>query len=91
MTYMIVRNRVEDFDRWKAVFDSEAERHRDAGLKLVNLWQTAEDPNNFFFVLEVHDIDKAKYFISAPESAEAGEKAGVLDGEYYFVKSAPGF
>lgn len=88
MTYMLSRNRVEDFDRWKRVFDAHAEAHRAAGLRLVHLWKTVSDPNDFFFLMAVEDIARAQAFIDAPESARAGEEAGVLAGNYHFIESA---
>jgi hypothetical protein len=81
------RNRVADFDTWKRVFDAELEAGRDAGLRLTNLWRDVDDPNNVFFIFEVADIDRAKSFLGRPESVEAGERAGVLDGEYYFLEN----
>jgi hypothetical protein len=91
MIHMLCRNRVSDFSKWKAVFDSHAEAHRDAGLRLVNLWRSIEEPTNIFFVLEVEDLDKAHEFNHSPASARAGEESGVVDGEYHFVESAPGY
>lgn len=87
MLYMLCRNRVADFAKWKRVFDSHLEDHREAGLKVVEVWRTLEDQNNVFFLLEVSDIAKAKIFISTPEAAETGKAAGVLDGEYHFIES----
>jgi len=91
MTYLLCRNRVADFARWKAVFDSHARAHRDAGLRLVNLWRKIEEPNNIFFVFEVADIGKAREFISNPEAAKAGAASGVVDGEYHFLSDAEGY
>jgi len=91
MTYMLCRNRVEDFAKWKAVFDSHAAAHRDAGLRLVNVWRCVEEPNNIFFVFEVARMSKANEFIRNPDAAEAGAASGVIDGEYHFVESAPGY
>lgn len=87
MIVMLCRNRVENFARWKAVFDSHAAAHRKAGLRLTNLWRKIEEPNNLFFLLEVADVDRASAFLHAPESAEAGEAAGVIDGEYHFLEN----
>jgi hypothetical protein len=42
MTYMLCRNRVADFPLWKDVFASHAAAHRDAGLRLVNIWRNGE-------------------------------------------------
>jgi hypothetical protein len=83
---MLARNRVSDFDRWKQVFDSQTERAQAAGLNLVHLWRSMDDPDNVFFLFEVADIDRATEFLNAPESAEAGRVSGVLDGEYHFLQ-----
>jgi len=88
MTYMLCRNRVADFSRWKAVFASHEAAHREAGLRLVSLWRAVEEPNNVFFMFEVASLDKARKFISNPEAAKVGEASGVIDGEYHFVEDA---
>lgn len=87
MVYMLCRNRVKDFKKWKAVFDSHLSAHGDAGIRLTNLWRSIEEPNNVFFMFEVSDIDRARAFINDPSAAEAGEISGVLDGEIHFVES----
>ena len=91
MIYMLCRNRVADFSRWKAVFSSHAEAHRHAGLRLLNLWRSVAEPNNVFFLFEVASVEKAQEFISNPEAAKAGEASGVLEGEYHFVEDAGGY
>jgi hypothetical protein len=91
MIILLCRNRVADFSKWKYVFDSHAEAHRDAGLRLKDLWRGVEDPNNIFFLFEVISIDKAQEFIKNPAAAEAGKMSGVLDGEYHFLESSTGY
>ena len=91
MTYMLCRNRVADYTRWKAVFASHAVAHRDAGLRLVTVWRSVEEPNNVFFLFEVASIEKARKFISNPQAAKAGESSGVLDGDYHFLEDAGGY
>jgi len=61
---------------------------QDTGLRLMNMWQCVEEPNNVFFMFEVTSMDRARAFISAPEAAKVGEASGVIDGECYFVKDA---
>ena len=87
MIVMLCRNRVADFPKWKAVFDSHAQAHRTAGLRLRDLWRDIAEPNNVFFVFEVTSLDRAQAFISDPASAEAGRTSGVLDGEYHFLET----
>jgi hypothetical protein len=88
MTYMLCRNRVADFSRWKAVFASHQAAHLDAGLRLASFWRSVEETNEVFFSFEIASLDKAREFISDPEAAKAGEASGVIDGEYHFVEDA---
>ncbi len=93
MIYMLCRNRVADFSRWKSVFASHQAAHEQAGLRLVHLWRGVEEvddgePHNVFFIFEVASMDRARTFISTPEAARAGEASGVIDGEYHFVADA---
>ena len=83
---MIVRNRVKDFEKWKAVFDEESDSSEAYGLKLENLWRSIDDPNEVFFILSVESVEKAHEFVSLPESAETGVRSGVIDGEFWIVE-----
>lgn len=84
MNYMLCRNRVRNFAQWKRAFDTHAEDHRKAGLKLVHLWQSADNPNHVFFLFEVDDVKRARTFVESPAGAETGRKAGVIEGDYHF-------
>ena len=90
MLFMLCRNRVSDFRKWKAIFDSHLSAHKAAGLDLSNLWQTVDDKNNVFFLFKVASIEKAKVFVNAPEAADAGKNSGVLEGECHFIESGSG-
>ena len=87
MKQMLCRNRVLDFMKWKAVFDTHLEAQDDAGLRLVNMWRQVEDSNNVFFLFDVVDEKKATQFLTNPEAAKAGEESGVIDGEIHFVEA----
>jgi hypothetical protein len=89
--YLLCRNRVADFVRWKGVFASHAAAHGAAGLRLVNIWRSVEEPNNVFFLFEVASVEKAREFIGNPAAAEAGRASGVIDGEYHFIEDAGGY
>ena len=91
MTSLLCRNRVSDFSKWKAVFTSHAQAHRDAGLELRSLWRAVEDPNNVFFLFEVTDAGLARAFISNPSAAQAAEASGVLEGEYHFIEGVAAY
>jgi hypothetical protein len=91
MTYLLCRNRVSDFSKWKAIFASHAEAHKNAGLHLLRIAQAVDEPNNVFFLFEVSSKEKAQEFISNPGAADAAKASAVLDGEYHFVEDAGGY
>jgi hypothetical protein len=85
---MLVRNQVRDFAVWKRVFDEDRGRLDEAGLAVVHLWRSIEDPSEVFFLLAVEDVERARAFTAEPASAAAGERAGVLDGALYYIEEA---
>jgi hypothetical protein len=86
VNYMLCRNRVADFAKWKHVFDFHAEARHAAGFKLVRMWRGLDDPNNVFFLFEIADVERARAFVGSPEAAEIGKLAGVIDGELHLVQ-----
>lgn len=88
MLWMLCRNRVTDFAKWKAIFDSHVAAQKAAGLTLENLWRGLEDPQHVFFIFSVADLNKAKAFISSPDAAKAGRESGVVEGDYWFLTKA---
>jgi heme-degrading monooxygenase HmoA len=79
MIHMLVRHKVADFDKWRAVFDSNAEAQKEAGLRLKQLLRNVDDPNEVFLFFEVDDLEAAKGFVNAPEAHDAKEDSGVID------------
>ena len=86
MTRMIVRNKVKDFAVWKPVFDEQLSAAGESGLTLENLWQNIDDPNEVFFIFVVESVERVYEFFNDPASAEAGERSGVIDGEFWLVE-----
>jgi hypothetical protein len=87
MKYLLCRNKVADFAKWKEVFDSHQEAHKEAGLKLLNLFQNLDDSNEVFILFEVSDIQKGKAFVYSPQVPDAIEKSGVIEKpDIYFLE-----
>jgi hypothetical protein len=91
MNHMLCRNRVRNFARWKRVFDSQADAHRRAGLKLVYLWQASGNPHQVFFLFEVEDVKRARDFIGAPDVGDKVSESGLIEGEYHFFAGSQGY
>ena len=91
MTCMHCRIRVVDFIKWKAAMEGDAEAQRKAGMRLIHLWRSVDDPNMAFFVLKVNNVVKARAFLNPAAVAEASEAAGVLEFEWDIVESVEGY
>ena len=87
---MLVRNTVEDYGRWRRVFDAQAAAGRSAGLNVLQMWRSVDDPNEVYFLLDVEDRARAEAFMQTPESAAVGTEAGVIEAvQATFVFSRP--
>ena len=86
---LLVRNQVKDFSKWLAYFEDEADAAAEFGVTLAQLWQSADDPNDVFFLLDIADVERANAFMARPESQEIGEKSGVIDGEIHYLEAVP--
>ena len=91
MTCMHCRIRVVDFIKWKAAMEGDAETQRKAGMRLIHLWRSVDDPNTAFFVLKVRNVVKARAFVNPAAVAEASKAAGVLEFEWDIVESVAGY
>lgn len=91
MTRLLCRNKVTDYAAWWQIFSSHASAHREAGLLLDHVWRSQDDANDIFFVFEVLDLEKARAFMAAPEAAAAAAESNLVESEYRFVDSLPGY
>lgn len=90
MFYLLARQRVADFDRWKAVFDSHADAQRDAGLILERVVRNLDDATDVVAWFQVIDLEAAKRFVTSEEVPDAQEQSGVLgQPEIVFMEWVP--
>jgi hypothetical protein len=83
---MLVRHKVEDFARWKAVFDSHFGEQERAGMELKHIWQKDDDPNDVFFLIKIRSRKEVEDFMNQPQQPEIKEQAGVVgQPEVYFL------
>ena len=86
MAYMLARQKVSDFSRWRQVFDSHSTAQRQSGLVVEKVLRNMDDPNEVFVLFEVPDLQKARGFVGSPEVPEAKRQSGVIgDTDIYFL------
>ncbi len=78
MAQILVRHNVEDFKRWKPVFDADAARRRTAGSQGCRLFYNEKDSNEVVVFCEWKDLETAHQFAESDETRRTMERAGVV-------------
>ncbi len=78
MTYVMVLHHVEDYARWKPVFDEDGEVRKDKGSKGASIYKNNDDPNHLVVITEWENLEKAKNFAESEELKNTMVKAGVI-------------
>jgi heme-degrading monooxygenase HmoA len=77
MTYVLVIHKVEDYDKWKKVFDEHGKIRKAKDSKGATIFQDATDPSQLVIISEWDNLEKAKNFAEADDLKTAMQKAGV--------------
>ena len=77
MPYLLIHHTVEDYDRWKPVFDDHESLRQAAGSKGGYLFRSADNPNEVVMIMEMEDLDRARQFTESDDLRQAMQKAGV--------------
>jgi quinol monooxygenase YgiN len=76
--YILIRHEVEDYDTWKAGFDSAVEMRHGAGESSAQVFQDADNPNMVTILNGWDSFESAEEFLDNPDLADAMEKFGVI-------------
>jgi hypothetical protein len=79
MAWTHVRHRVEDYPRWKEVFDSTAEYKRSHGWKGYRIHAIEGDNNHLLVMEEFETEDQVRDFIGSDYLRDAMGRAGVSE------------
>lgn len=90
MAYLLFEHEIEDFNRWKPVYDSHEPARKKAGIKEVLLLQGTENSRFVVLLFEVQDIGKAREFLASDDLKDAMKRAGVVSKPVVnFLEKAP--
>jgi heme-degrading monooxygenase HmoA len=79
MPYTIVHQKVKDFNKWKADFDSTPDARKAGGIKSFQIFQTVDDPNTVVIVIEWDALLSIEKFMQSAGLAERQQRAGVIE------------
>ena len=73
MPYVLIHHNVIDYEKFRAVFDDDAERRRRFGCRGGRLFRSTVGSNDLFALFEWDSLENAKRFIDDYETGEAFE------------------
>lgn len=79
MSFVLVRHRVEDFSRWKSVFDGADGARHHAGEKSFRIFHFDGDTNDVVCLFEWINLHKARDYFQSEQVRELMHKAGVIE------------
>jgi heme-degrading monooxygenase HmoA len=78
MIYLFVHHKVEDYEKWKTVYDEHETSRKAAGSLGARLWRNVNDSNELVIMTTWPDLEHAQAFASSPDLREAMQRAGVV-------------
>ena len=92
MLYVLVRHKVQDYAKWKPIFDQRGATRQASGSQGGRLLRNAHDPNEVVVLFEWDDLEKARQFWSSADVRQTMQRAGVADQpDIYFLEEVEPF
>lgn len=87
MSHFLIRHKVEDYAKWKPVFDSDSGNRQKHGSKGGRLFRNADNPNEVIILWDWESLEQARQFTQSPELKQKMHDAGVADrSDIYFLE-----
>lgn len=78
MKTVIIQHEVQDFPKWKEIFDADEPNRAKAGVKQLGLYTSVKNPNDVTMIFEAPGTEVVEAYTSDPRVREQMEKAGVI-------------
>ena len=89
MPHLLVHHKVEDYGKWKPVFDEHSSFRSQSGSKGGKIFRSADNPNDLFILFEWDSVENIQKFAQSDSLKEAMQKAGVVGmPDVYFMEVA---
>jgi heme-degrading monooxygenase HmoA len=77
MTYILTIQKVQDYDKWKQIFDEHGDVRRSKGSKGATIYRDSKDPKQLVIITEWEDLETAKNFSMSEDLRITIKRAGV--------------
>ncbi len=78
MAQLYVHHKVEDYTKWRKVFDEMDGTRRSMGETGLRVYHTAASPNEIVVITDWGTADQARAYAQSPGLKEAMQRAGVI-------------
>jgi hypothetical protein len=91
-SFLCIRHKVNNYPKWKAVFDSLINFRRESGEKSYHIFHPENEPDNLYLLFLWDNLDNARTFVNSDELKNAMINAEVTDMPeiHFFNKIAEG-
>jgi heme-degrading monooxygenase HmoA len=90
MPYLLERHKVDDYTRWREVFDADASNREAAGCRGARIFRNAQDQEEVVVLFEWDSLETARRRIESAELRvkfeEAGVSGGIGETEFYLLE-----
>ena len=87
MASIVRRSRVEDYARWKTVYQAGEAARQAAGWQDRQVFRNPEDPNEIVILTEVDDLERARAYVESEEVRRRQRASGLLETTYYYPET----
>ena len=77
MVHVLVRHKVADYDKWRALYDSDGDAHKAAGEKGCQVFRNHADPSEVVLLFEWESAEKLNEVMGSDHLKEKMAEAGV--------------
>ena len=85
MPYLLIRQKVKDYKRWKSHFDEHAPTRKASGSKKGRLYRNSENPNEVIALFEWEGLALARRFSQSENLRAVMQEAGVIEPPDVYV------
>ncbi len=78
MTSILVQIKVQDYSKWRAVYDENESSRASNGMGVAKVYRNSDDMNSVALFIDVTDMEKARAYVDSDELKQTQMKGGVI-------------
>jgi heme-degrading monooxygenase HmoA len=85
--YVLVRHKVEEYSKWKRIYDENMENRKNYGSKGSHVFRSIENPDEVVILYDWDDLENARKFFKSEDFKKKVKLAGIPDElDIYFLE-----